>query len=242
MIFQVDSSYDSATRVGAQFRIQKYVLPYFNKRPYLVKHLFGNSVTQTNFRNDAKNKEICYISGFDHGDYRIFYGHNKSILWDSEEEIQENEVQGKIIHLLSCRSGKTLGVELVNKGAKAFFGYSENFRFWTTDDFDGDPIDDPYADPFFKADSEIDRGLADGLTADEVHKKVVELYNELIDEWMGYDHPVADIIASRLNWDLDCLCSPTKNAKWGNKDAVIDDALRVFNFLAQRVLLEISRS
>jgi len=229
VILEVESSFESATLLGAVFRLNKYVYPYFKKRPYVINLLSGSETIPYNFRNELNDKEISFVSGFDHGSYTVFFGHDYSHLWDSGAGIQESEVKGRVVHLLACQTAKELGVELVRKGAKAYFGYDENFRFWSHEDYADDMLNDPYADPFFKADSEIDRCLADGMAADQVHKKVDALFNDLIDEWTG----VNDMIASRLNWDLIHFCSPTKDEKWGRKDAVIDDAIRVFMLFFQ---------
>ena len=217
MILQIDSDWDEATNYGFQFRVNKYVLPYFEKS-FIVTKLFGNSARRNNFMNEVKREDIYYVSGFGHGAYDEFTGHNGETLWKISDNIPVEEVSGKIIHLLSCQAGKLLGVNLVAKGAKCYFGYTENFIFVIDPSHTGNIVDDPYSDPFFRADSEIDRRFVDGLSAKEVHEKVINLYEDLIDEWTERDW----YVAAYLNWDREHLCSPVIDSKWGAPEACLE--------------------
>jgi hypothetical protein len=82
------------------------------------------------------------------------------------------EVQGKIVHLLSCETAGKLGPDLVSHGCRAFFVTTKIFRF---NSFQMD-----IADIFFQCDSEIDRAFADGLTAADVYSRVVALFDKNI--------------------------------------------------------------
>ena len=93
---------------------------------------------------------------------------------------------------------------MINNGAKAYFGYSENFKFTLK-----------YADIFFECDAAIDKGLADGLTAEEVHEKVTALFQERIDDLAE----VNGVAAATLLYNLEILCTPVIDAMFGDRNA-----------------------
>ena len=102
-------------------------------------------------------------------------------------------------------SAQTLS--FVNNGCLAYFGYNENFTVYMH-----------ISDAFFDCDSEIDRAFADGLTAEEVYKRVIAYYNQKISELKNGHHYEA---AAGLQSNRDRLCAPSVNAKWGDKKAKI---------------------
>ena len=71
---------------------------------------------------------------------------------------------------------------------------------------------------FFEYDSEIDRAFADGLTAEEVYDRVIDYYNQKIDELKNGHHYNT---AAALQSNRDHLCAPSVHPKWGDKKARI---------------------
>lgn len=155
------------------------------------------------FKREARKKEVLMITGIGHGSDSVFTGEMGEPLLETGE-YAPREVRDKIIHLLSCKTARVLGPDLIENGARAFFGYSRNFTF-----------DWKFADEFFACDSEIDRAFADGLTAAEVHGRVAALFDEQIDLLADKDGAAAALLTA----DLRYLCSPAVSEKFGQLDA-----------------------
>lgn len=235
MILEIEPDYEQVTEICSNFRIRKYVTIIFDRYLKIIK-LFSTDATKNNFKTEAKKSSILYISGLGHGSEKQYTGHNGEVLLDSDN-LDSDLVSGKIIHLLSCQVGENLGGEVVKKGALAFFGYRKNFTFMLTTNFNGDIIDDPVIDPFMRADAEIDHAVLEGLTATEVHSRVIDMYEDLIDEWMERDEDVA----ATLLWDLTYFCSPVVGTKWGDRGARIEWIHGMLSS-AQEMLLQTSES
>src|SRR5260370_22998873 len=118
---------------------------------------------------------------------------------DSEEESQE-----KIVHFLSCETGRNLGPDFVAHGCRAYFGYDENFTFVMSD-----------ATFFFECDSEIDLAFADGMTAAHVYDRVINLYNQRIANFRAAGKLRE---ASFLEFDRNHLRAPFSWPQWGEQN------------------------
>ncbi len=101
-------------------------------------------------------------------------------------------VSGKIIHLLACESGDSLGPDLVQNGCRTFFGYRRPFVF---------PLDRPAE--FLNCDSVIDQELANGATADEAYRSAIRRFNKGIKDLKNAGKMWR---ASVLQQNRDCLC------------------------------------
>jgi len=82
-----------------------------------------------------------FILGAGHGDVSIFCGQNEAIILEVGR-YNPREVSGKVIKLLSCQTGKSLGPDLVQNGAVAFMGYTDDY-LWV---MDADMAHKPWAD------------------------------------------------------------------------------------------------
>ena len=159
-----------------------------------------------NVESVARRNDIAYITGSAHGSDTACLGYDSLPIFQVGA-YQPEEVDGKVVHLLSCQTGAKLGPDFVKNGCRAYFGYRGNFTF--------DP-DDP--DIFLECDAEIDRAFADGLTAEEVHYRVVTLYEQRISELNDVGKIEA---AARLKENLECLCTPSV---YGDRQTCILDS------------------
>jgi hypothetical protein len=112
------------------------------------------------------------------------------------------------VHFLSCETATGLGPSFVANGCKAYFGYSDNFTYPPS-----------LADVFFECDSEIDRGFADGLSADEVFQSVLERFQQHIDQLKSTGDSGDLFNASVLQVDLRLLRAPSVADEYGDKNA-----------------------
>jgi hypothetical protein len=196
-ILEVEANYESVTYIGYKFRVEKYVSPYFLQSDYNVLTLFGDDATRDKFAPYCKLPDVVYISGFGHGHDNRFGGQHGEILWEVDS-YDPTEVQDKIIYLMSCRTAKELGPDLVYEGAKAYFGYEDNFVFLHIPTIT-DPLQDPIADVFFQCSSNVDRRLVDGQSAGTVYDETKEMFREKYEQYLATEPDVAMTLLHDLN-------------------------------------------
>ena len=209
-ILEVESNYEGVTYIGYNFRVRKYVYPYFLEKDYNVLTLFENDATRQKFSLYCLLPDVMYISVFGHGYDDHVTGQHGEILW-KVDSYDPREAQDKIIHLMSCLTARRLGPDLVDQGALAYFGYEEPFTFFHLLGIE-DPLDDPIADVFFQCDSQVDRLIADGLPAGRVYDATKELFREKYEDFLARDSDVAmallhDHDCFRIYGDLEALLS-----------------------------------
>lgn len=198
-IIEVEANYEDVTYIGYNFRVRKYVNPYFLEKGYNPLTLFGNDAKREKFAPYCLLPDVTYISAFGHGYDDLIGGQHGEILW-KVGSYDSREAQDKIIHLMSCLTARRLGPDLVDKGARAYFGYEENFTFIHLLDVE-DPLDDEIADVFFQCDSQVDRLIVDGLSAGRVYDSAKELFREKYEAFLAIDTDVA----MTLLHDYDCF-------------------------------------
>jgi hypothetical protein len=197
LVVDLESAYEPVTEIGYEFRVRKYVYPNLRaKEDMSVIALFGEDATKLNFTPACSIRTVDFITGLGHGNNDVFTGQEGEVLW-RVGNYDSQETTGKIIHLLSCLTARRLGYDLVDNGALAYFGYNEEFAFVTSASPPPDITEDPFADPFFKCDSEIDRLIAECHQANEVYGMAMDLYqsefNKLVEvdveaaKWLRHD-------------------------------------------------------
>lgn len=166
----IDTDADAETEPLFEYRKAKLYPGLAASLTLLSAH--GSDATRTKVAPLARDPRVRLITGSGHGTAGEFKdGHNRPIF--GAGALDPAEVSGKIVHLLACQTGLQLGPDLVANGCQAFFGYDVDFVF------------SPFrnlAELFFEADAEIDRALAQGLTAAEAHTAAVQLFQKHIDE------------------------------------------------------------
>lgn len=162
---------DSLTNLAATYRKAK-VHPVFAAQGFNVKVLEGVNDVKYYFHQEAIKRCVVYISGVGHGSPTVYTGH----LGDPVLRVgyyDSADVNGKVVHLLSCQTAKTLGPDMITKGAKSYFGYFENFIF----NYDQSSTAVNELELFWKCDSEIDICMALGTTCEAAHNAAIAKYN-----------------------------------------------------------------
>lgn len=193
VVLALDSNSDPLTRRAAAYR-ETNVYPHFTDFGHTVTRFAATPPPSLRklVKGEATKAGLKYMTGVGHG------VENTAFTGNSNDEIygignyDPTEVQGKIVHFLSCGLGNTLGPDLVDNGCAAFFGYGENFTF-----------PDEMADIFFECDSEIDRAFAEGETAQVVSDRVLNVFNRHINALRNANKNYA---ASLLRLNRDSLC------------------------------------
>lgn len=81
------------------------------------------------------------IIGMGHGEPDAFTGQNEVIILEVGK-YDPKEVEGKVIKLLSCQTGRELGPDVIKNGALSFSGYTADY-VWV---MDADMVFTPWAD------------------------------------------------------------------------------------------------
>lgn len=114
-----------------------------------------------------------------HGDASSMTGHNNEIIISSENA---NLLNGKVVYMRACDSGRDLGPKLMRAGAKSFIGYKESFIFPYDIDKVSRPMEDEVARPCLECSNQVGLGLIRGMTAGEAHEASLEMFREKIDQ------------------------------------------------------------
>ena len=202
-ILAIDSSHDELTQASCVYR-NRHVYPYLESKGFELVRCQAQLARRIHVEQETCQEDIVYITGAGHGTCTTYMGENDEPIFDIGN-YRPKESKGKIVHFSACQTADKLGPDFVNHGCRAYFGYNGNFITYIH-----------VSDAFFSCDSEIDRAFADGLTAAKVHDRVIACYNQKISELKGGRHYRA---AAALEHNRDHLCTPSVDAKWGNKEA-----------------------
>lgn len=206
VVVAIDSNYEFATAAAFDYR-QQNVYPYIENQGFFIERCQGKLARRCYVEPAVINPNVEYLTGVGHGSHDAFTGDQYHPIFKIGDYKPE-ESQGKIIHLLSCNTAAQLGSDLVEHGCRAFFGYDIEFTFTTKT-----------ANIFFECDSEIDRAFAEGLTAEQVHQRVIALYQQRADECFEQ----GDLETYKyLQTDCNHLCSPSVDRRWGESQARLE--------------------
>ncbi|MGE0884814.1 MAG: hypothetical protein AB7P14_14815 [Blastocatellales bacterium] len=172
----IEANFDDITKAAFKYR-QEHVYPYLTARGLNLILLRDGSAQREEVKREIYGANIRYLFGVGHGERDCFCGHRNSPIF-RVGEYEQDEVRGKIIHLLSCFTAETLGDDFIRQGAEAFFGYSEDFAI---------PFEDldelaELSGYFFGCDAEIECALADGQPIEEIETRVKQRFDDCINE------------------------------------------------------------
>jgi hypothetical protein len=211
VVLAIDANFDPVTKAPFDYR-EKNVYPYFEKKGFTVIRRQGTSARRAEVAPQARKPNVVYLTGVGHGFPDSYTGDNLDPIF-SKGHFRREEADGKIVHFLSCETAAGLGPHFVSNGCRAYFGYSDEFTY--------PPI---LAEVFFECDSEIDRGFADGLTADQVFQKVMARFQQHIDRLKSTGDGGDLFNASVLEVDLRLLRAPSTGNEYGDVDATLEDS------------------
>ncbi len=207
----IDSNWDVNTASASSYR-RANVHSYLNGRNITVKELSGSNANAIDAKAAAATPGVVYITGVSHGRNDAFTGQDEDPIFDTRP-YDASVFGGKIVHFLACNTAYLLGPSLVRDGATAFFGYVGAFAWpdsHTTD----------YAELFFDCDADIDRGLADGMTAGAAAQKALAKFDATIAK-LRSGNSASIYAASVLQTNRDMLRTPLHGRAFGNKDATL---------------------
>jgi len=202
-VLGVDSNFDEATKRVYDYR-SKHVYPRLRNNGFALTLLEGSMASRAYVAKALKQGHIELFTGSGHGQRDKFMGQYYESILEVGSYTPE-EVRGKIVHLLACRSAFELGEDVVRNGCKAFFGYDIDFAYHPE-----------YEDIFLDCDSEIDIALAQGNTARQAYQRALKLYDRYIAQ---FDREGRDYEVATLQRNRDHLCAPDRDSRSGDPSA-----------------------
>ena len=212
-VLGIDSNYDGIIGPIFEHR-QMYVYPQIQKNGFGLKKLQVSLARRQYVAQEAPNPSVKYITGVGHGAYSAYRGdQGELIFYINPATLVRNygpeEVTGKIVHFVSCGTARNLGVDFVQNGCLAYFGYDDDYAWYPT-----------WCHAFFECDSEIDRAFAENKTAAEVYQRVKQLHHIWIDRLRVIATLESDNALGTLKRNLRRLRSPISGGPmWGRPDA-----------------------
>lgn len=168
-ILLVDANWDDVTKYLYSFR--KHLLSKYLTQPgFSFRWLKDKEAVRVTVDGYLASNQVHYVSGAGHGLDDLFKGYSDLTIW--EIGMKFPNLRNTIVHLLSCKTGASLGRELVAQGAIAFWGYNEDFRFLRKKPSPADLHTDSSAEWGLTMDCLIDIGILQGLAADDVYEQV----------------------------------------------------------------------
>lgn len=159
----------------------------------------------------ANRKELCsvinktkpkllFLNG--HGNQDAITGHGQEILIQSNDN--EDITKSSIVYALSCSAASVLGGKCIQKGAKSFIGYQNDFIFLTEQSAITHPLDDQTAALFLQPSNLIVVSLVKGNTVINSYKRSQDEFKRNIRKLLTIESPQEDKSSIRfLLWDME---------------------------------------
>ena len=122
----------------------------------------------------APHSDVIIVAG--HGDSDQTTGQHDAVLL-KVGQYNEDEIRGKVIYAFSCQSGDYLGPDLVNHGATAFLGWTDDYVWLINEANFLTPWNDKLAAPCVMPVIAGLNSLLDGDTVSEVKQVQDDAYD-----------------------------------------------------------------
>jgi hypothetical protein len=157
------------------------------------------------------NPDLLFLNG--HGNSETVTGNDNEPILIADEN--DNLTKGKIVYALSCSSASRLGKTCVEKGARAYIGYSDDFIFVYEEDKISKPLNDAIARQFLEPSNLLMLSLIKGNSAGSSIQKSKSCFATNIKKLLTSTSPQIDkTYIPWLIWDMDCqVCVGDENAK-----------------------------
>lgn len=191
--------HDETTNYLYYFAVK--VIREAEKRNIKVIDLSGEKANYNNFSGRIVKlaPDMVFFNG--HGNPDTITGHDYEILVC----VDKNDIllKNKIIYALSCSSAKNLGRESIEKGARSFIGYDEDFMFLYEKGKSTRPLEDKTAGLFLEPSSLVMTTLIKGHTSQEAFERSKKEFKRNLRKIMASESPQDDKSPARLlYWDM----------------------------------------
>lgn len=165
--------------------VVEYLDSWFEK---VREKIVGNSeISFIELRKDQANKaeltrviakqnpDFVVLNG--HGSERSIHGFNQQVLVQCNDN--ESLLKNRIVHALSCRSGKTLGPKCIEIGTKAYVGYEQDFKLFHFGKRSKlEQLDDNVASLFLEPAFEVVVALVEGNSVEQAFERSQDKYRQ----------------------------------------------------------------
>lgn len=159
--------FDLATRSASGFLL-RWIAPRVEPA-----HLFSSLVRRKPFQLSAPQSDILILMG--HGDIDALTGQNEVIILEVGQ-YDPREIEGKVIKLLSCQTGVSLGPDLIRNGAASVLAYIDDYVWVCDADLAATPWADKLAATSMMPVVDSINALLDGKTAREAFEIELQGY------------------------------------------------------------------
>lgn len=191
-------SYETPTRY--LFHWSKALIRLAKKKGFSVTDLSKGKAKRKKVEDNLlkANPDLVVFNG--HGSESSVSGQGGEALIVAGEN--ERLLVGKIVFARSCLSAKKLGKSCVEKGAKAYLGYKEDFVFLFDREKEKKPLQDQTAALFLVPSNRAIESLLEGQTSGEANKNGKDAFQENILALLTSETSREDSEAVRyLVWD-----------------------------------------
>jgi len=165
--------------------------------------LRGHRATQSHVDKTIRSKNPSFLVFNGHGSDTSICGQNDKPLITLGEN--ENLLDSKIVHAVSCNSAKKLGKECK---AKVFVGYDSIFWLYMDGNKTSKPLKDMKVKPILESALEAPKQIVKRKTAGEAYEKSQEKYQKHINELTlsSSKHTAEElqVILPFLHWNKNC--------------------------------------
>lgn len=215
-VLAIDQDYDIVTRYGQAFR-ERLLFSCFATDFAGHKLVRCQNKKATRRAVDAAlgADGIHYVTGMGHGRYSTFTGQDGVTIWDALDPKEDfTNLNGRLVHLLSCQTGALLGRSMVHGGVRGFWGYTINFAFYHKRPVPKELHTDEVAEAFLKMDLIVDRGILSGKNAHEIYESVTKYVGSVYAQ-------MKDVAAKAVLLD-NYLHLVGPGLTWGDPSAVLE--------------------
>jgi hypothetical protein len=190
----------------------KKALKVAEKKGLAVFELADKRACKKAFESMIKKHKPSFVFLNGHGGSSVVTGHENEPL--VQAGMNEEILEGTITYALSCQSAKVLGEKSVEKGARAYIGYKEDFIFLFNEEKRTRPEDDKLAGLFLEPSNQVAVSLIKGHTAHVSHINGKKYFARNMQKMLTSQTSPADTATLRyLYWNMSNLvCHGDGNA------------------------------
>lgn len=165
----------------------KTLIAIAENKNFNVVDLHGKKANRKRFEGVVAKTKPTLIVLNGHGNDDTVSGYDNEPL--VQVGVNENVLEGSITYALSCRSGKELGKKAIEKSAKAYIGYKDDFIFIIDESKITKPLEDKTASLFFEPSNTVVISLLKGNTTSVSSKRSKNMFRANIRKLLTSESP-----------------------------------------------------
>jgi len=201
-----------------------HVVDYAADKSFNIEDLKSEQADNPYIDDTVNSFNPFMIYGFGHGNVNVYTANSETPVWVVGENL--THLSGRIIYLLSCLTANQLGPYLIDQGVLSYGGFLVSWT-WLTEDLNGDPYNDFYAEGFYKSVNRFFESLLDDNVMSRAMQDSIEEYNNWIAYWETSNDESASEIIKWLIHDRDGLII------YGDPNASMLDIIATYDFTVE---------